>query len=82
MMTYQTIKEIKQQFPDEWILLGNPEMAETTVLGGIVVYHSTHKKDLLKGKDLLAPFELSTWVFTGDLDYNRKLWLGVYKKAS
>ena len=82
MMTYQTIQEIKKQFPDEWILLGNPKMEETTVLGGVVVYHSTNKKDLLKGKDLLTSFELSTWVFTGDLDYNRKLWLGIYKKAS
>ena len=81
-MAYQTIQEIKQQFPDEWILLGDPKMDETTVLGGVVVYHSTNKKDLLKGKDLLTPFELSTWVFTGDLNYKRKLWLGIYRKAS
>ena len=81
-MTYQTIQQIKKQFPDEWVLLGNPKMEETTVLGGVVVYHSKNKKDLLNGKDLLTPFELSTWVFTGDLERDRKLWLGIYKKAS
>ena len=81
-MAYQTIQEIKQQFPDEWILLGNPKMDETTVLGGVVVYHSTNKKDLLKGKDLLTSFELSTWVFTGDFEYNRKLWLGILGKVN
>ena len=73
-MTYLTINEIKEQFPEEWVLLGNPEIEETSVLGGIVVSHSKNKKDLLKDKDLLAPFQLSTWVFTGDLSYNRKLW--------
>ena len=78
MTDYQTIEQIKRQFPDEWILLGNPEMEETSVLGGIVVYHSKNKKDLLNGRDLLTPFELSTWVFTGDIVRDRKLWLGIY----
>ena len=78
MTDYQTIEQIKRQFPDEWILLGNPEIAETSVLGGVVVYHSKNKKDLLNGKDLLTPFELSTWVFTGETAHDRKLWLGIY----
>ena len=82
MTDYQTIEQIKRQFPDEWILLGNPEMEETSVLGGIVVYHSKNKKDLLNGRDLLTPFELSTWVFTGDIVRDRKLWLGIYRKAN
>ena len=82
MTDYQTIEQIKRQFPDEWILLGNPEIAETSVLGGVVVYHSKNKKDLLNGKDLLTPFELSTWVFTGDIVRDRKLWLGIYRKAN
>ena len=80
MMTYQTIQEIKKQFPDEWILLGNPKMEETTVLGGVVVYHSTNKKDLLKGKDLLTPFELSTSIFTNNIANDNKLRLNIYKK--
>ena len=78
MTDYQTIEQIKRQLPDEWILLGNPEMEETSVLGGVVVYHSKNKKDLLKGRDLLTPFELSTWVFTGEIAHDRKLWRGIY----
>ena len=80
MANFMNIAEIKQQFPDEWVLLGDPKIEDTTVLGGIVVYHSKNKKDLLKGKDLLLPFKLSTWTFTGELPYNRKLWLGLYRK--
>ena len=82
MTDYQTIEQIKRQFPDEWILLGNPEIAETSVLGGVVVYHSKNKKDLLNGRDLLTSFELSTWVFTGEIAHDRKLWLGIYRKAN
>ena len=81
-MTYLSIQQIKEQYPDEWVLLGNPMIEETNVLGGIVVYHSKNKKDLLKGKDSLKPFELSTWVYTGAIQHDRKLWLGIYRKAN
>lgn len=80
MATFMNISEIKQLFPDEWVLLGDPKIENTNVLGGFVVYHSKNKKDLLKGKDLLEPFKLSTWTFTGELPLNRKLWLGLYRK--
>ena len=37
---YISFDELKKIYPDEWILLGNPEMKNTSVLGGIVLYHS------------------------------------------
>ncbi len=40
-------EKIKQMYPEEWVLLGNPEMKNTTVLGGIVLYHSKDKKGSL-----------------------------------
>lgn len=39
-------EKIKQFYPDEWVLLGNPEMKNTTVLGGVVLYHSKDKKEV------------------------------------
>lgn len=35
---------IKELYPNEWVLLRNPEMVNTSIKGGIVVYHSVDKK--------------------------------------
>ncbi|MDZ4759373.1 MAG: hypothetical protein SGJ10_14700 [Bacteroidota bacterium] len=37
---------MKKLYPDEWILLGNPETNDTSVLGGIALYHSKDKKEV------------------------------------
>ncbi len=78
-MKHLEMPEIRALYPDEWVLLGDPVIDVTTVLGGTVVYHSKNKKDLLKGKDLLSPFGLSTWAFTGEIAPNRRIWLGIYR---
>lgn len=39
-------EKVKLMYPDEWVLLGNPEITDTKVLGGIVVYHSKDKKEV------------------------------------
>jgi hypothetical protein len=78
-MQHLEMSEIRTLYPDEWVLLGNPVIDVTTVLGGTVVYHSKDKKELLKGKALLAPFQLSTWAFTGEIPQDRKIWLGIYR---
>ena len=44
--TYITFNEIKKLYPDEWVLLGDPEMKNTSVLGGVVLYHSKDKKEV------------------------------------
>jgi hypothetical protein len=81
MATFMNIAEIKHLYPNEWVLLGDPEIDNTTVLGGFVVFHSENKKDLLKGKDLLTSFKLSTWTYTGEFPADRKLWLGLYRST-
>jgi hypothetical protein len=42
------ISEIKRLYPDEWILLGNPEIDELNqeILSGVVLYHSRDKREL------------------------------------
>lgn len=38
-----TIEEIKQKYPNEWVLLGNPVINNTKVLSGIPIYHAKDK---------------------------------------
>ena len=42
--SYTAFDELKKLYPDEWVLLGDPKMKNTAVLGGIVLYHSKDKK--------------------------------------
>jgi hypothetical protein len=71
-----TIIEMKATYPDEWVLLGNPEMNLATVKSGIVLFHS---KDYLevcyKGSELGAPFKTRTIIYTGETTQKHRKWL-------
>ena len=41
-----TITDIKKKFPDEWVLIGNPEEINGE-LYGIVIFHDKDKKQLV-----------------------------------
>jgi hypothetical protein len=42
-----SIEEIKAQFPSEWVLIGEPEVDESTrVRAGRVVFHSPDRDDV------------------------------------
>lgn len=72
--TYIAFDELKKLYPDEWVLLGNPQMKNTSVLGGIVVYHSKDKKEVCYiGRDKTTDFSTVTIAFTGDLKQHRKI---------
>ena len=72
--SFLNFDQIKQLYPDEWVLLGNPEMKNTSVLGGVVVYHSKDKKEVCYiGKDKTANFAKVTIAFAGNLNQNRKI---------
>ena len=44
----QSIDDIKKSYPDEWIILGEPEMDEfRNFISGVVLYHSSNKKELI-----------------------------------
>ena len=62
------IKELQQRYPDEWVLLGNPEMdaAHLEALAGIPIYHSKDKREVCyRGRDYTAGYEKITLIFTG-----------------
>ena len=44
--TYVAIEELKKMYPEEWVLLGNPKMKDTSVLGGVVLFHSKDKREV------------------------------------
>lgn len=72
--TYTDFDELKKLYPDEWILLGDPKMKNTSVLGGVVLYHSKDKKEVCYiGRDKTGDFSTVTIAFTGDLKQHRKI---------
>jgi hypothetical protein len=75
-----TFEKIKQLYPNEWVLLGNPEMNGSVILNGVVVFHAPTKQGLLEGRHLLEPFQHSTWTFTGDVQRGTKQWVGIFRQ--
>ncbi|MEO6453716.1 MAG: hypothetical protein ABIN97_06595 [Ginsengibacter sp.] len=77
--TYIAFDELKKLYPNEWILLGNPQMKDTLVLGGVVLYHSKDKKEVCYiGRDKTADFSTVTIAFAGDLKQHRTI--GILKR--
>jgi len=61
-----SIDEIKKSYPDEWILLGDPEEneREMEILSGIVLYHSPDKREVAYlGRPLAKGYNRLTWFF-------------------
>ena len=76
---YISLDELKKIYPNEWVLLGNPKMKNTSVLGGIVLYHSKDKKEVCYvGRDKTAGYSAITVAFAGEPKQNRKI--GILRK--
>jgi hypothetical protein len=76
---YFSFDELKKKYPNEWVLLGNPEMKNTSVLGGVVLYHSKDKKEVCYiGRDKTGDFSTVTIAFAGEVKQNRKI--GILRK--
>ena len=61
-----TIDEVKKNYPDEWILLGNPEINEQkqAILSGVLLYHSPDKRETCYlGKPLTKDFQTTAMFF-------------------
>ena len=76
-----TIEEIKTQYPDQWVLVGNPLINEPEIngsiisklLSGIVLYASKDKREIgFKAKDVKSPMvNEAVCIFTGEIPKNR-----------
>ena len=63
----RSIEDIKASYPDEWIVLGNPEKDEfNQTIAGVLLYHSPDKRELAyRDKPLLRQYKKKS------LFYNR-----------
>ena len=75
--------QIRAKYPDEWILVGNPDLGDPYMCGpiakrlitGIVLYHSKDKRALgINAKFVREEYRV-TIVFTGEIPKNRRIWL-------
>jgi hypothetical protein len=79
-----TISEIKNLYPNEWVLLGNPIMDESKidVLEGIPLFHSKDKKEVCYiGRDKTAGFDKITLIYTGSFKPIRKI-TGIFNRIT
>jgi hypothetical protein len=61
-----TWDEIKNQYPDEWVVLGNPLFDGMKILEGIVLAHHSDKRVAsIEGGERRKGFKKFTLTFTG-----------------
>jgi hypothetical protein len=73
-MKVLTIEQIRILYPDQWVLISNPELSEPTVnasivsklVRGTVLFASKDKRELAyKASELRQPTDFTVCVFTG-----------------
>ncbi len=75
------VEEIKKEYPDEWILLGNPLIDGTKVLEGIVIFHGKDKTLLAQqGKEIRHQYNMLKFIYTGTIQPMRRL--GILKRIA
>jgi hypothetical protein len=71
-----SFSDIKRLYPDEWVLIGNPDLDDTPVLkavvqkvrSGVVLFHSKTKMDIaLHAKEVKPGYDDFVCVYTGDM---------------
>ena len=78
------INDIKNLYPNEWLLIGNPTMDESRidVISGIPVFHSKDKKEVCYiGRDKTSQFDKITLIYTGTFKPVRKI-TGIFNRVS
>jgi hypothetical protein len=80
-MEILTIAQIREKFPNQWVLIGNPELTNMDTLGsivsklvrGVVLMGSADKRELAyKAKELRQGFQSITCIYTGEFPKGRK----------
>ena len=60
-----TVEEIRERFPSEWVLIGDPQTAETlAVQAGKVLHHSKDRDEVYRKAVELRPRRCA-FLFTG-----------------
>ena len=78
-----TKEEILKRYPNQWVLVGNPELNNldtlgtiiSKLLGGTVLLFGKDKREIgYKAKEVRKGYDSVTLIFTGEVPQNRK-WL-------
>lgn len=73
---YMSFEQIKQTYPNEWILLANTQEEGMNILCGTVLLHESDKRQLaLKGRDLIKNHTKTTQFYTGEFPKRRTIGL-------
>ena len=89
-MNILTIEQIKIDYPNQWVLIGNPELREPEINGsifsklirGIVLFASKDKREIgYKAQEVSANVEKTACIYTGEIAQN-KLWHKLPHKLS
>lgn len=84
-MEVLTISKIKELYPDEWVLIGNPEMdeSEQQVLSGLAAFHSKSKKEVCYlGAELVKTFDTYMLIFTGKPRHLKHIAASVFNRKT
>ena len=85
MQEVLTIEEIKAQYPDQWVLIGNPVLdeKEQQVLAGSPAFYSKSKKEVCYlGAELVKKFESTILIFTGQPKHLKRVVATVFNRNS
>ena len=83
MVQVLSINDIRNLYPNEWVLLGNPVMDDNklNVLSGIPLYHSQDKKEVCYiGRDKTSGYNKITLIYTGTFKPMRKI-TGIFNRV-
>jgi hypothetical protein len=79
-MQQMTVEQIRATYPDQWILVGNPELKDPEIngsivsklLGGIVLFASKDKREIAyQSASLRQQVDSTVCVYTGEIPKNR-----------
>jgi hypothetical protein len=73
IVTWETIKN---QYPDEWVVIGNPTFEGMQIVSGIVVSHHQDKRVAsIEGGERREGFKKFTITYTGKIKSNYRIGL-------
>ena len=87
----QTYEEIKAQYPEEWILIGNLELKDpllqtnisSNFKSGVVLLHGKDRFNIARqSKEARVGYTNITLIYTGSIPQNRPLWLKIHTISS
>jgi hypothetical protein len=72
-----SFEEMKALYPEEWVVVGDPEYDEfDDLIGGVVLMHDKDKRKMAyQAQDLVKSWETFAVIYTGEFPKNRKYWL-------